>query len=111
MYHIFMPILMRDILLPVIISTIYWLALYNGVLFLNLFVFVVLSIVYVYYCKWVNANYEYMFSEESPDVKLKEMNGISRRIITTIWVSHFAFFFFGGISLGVSVPFIIYFNL
>ena len=108
---IFMPILMRDILLPVLISTIYWLALYNGVLFLNLFVFVVLSIVYVYYCKWVNANYEHMFSKESVDEKLKDMNGFSRRIITGIGVSHFAFFFFGGISLGVSVPFIIYFNL
>ena len=108
---IFMPILMRDILLPVLISTIYWLALYNGVLFLNLFVFVVLSIVYVYYCKWVNANYEHMFSKGSVDEKLKDMNGFSRRIITGIWVSHFAFFFFGGISLGVSVPFIIYFNL
>ena len=108
---IFMPILMRDILLPVLISTVYWLALYNGVLFLNLFVFVVLSIVYVYYCKWVNANYEHMFSKESVDEKLKDMNGFSRRIITGILVSHFAFFFFGGISLGVSVPFIIYFNL
>ena len=108
---IFMPILMRDILLPVLISTIYWLALYIGVLFLNLFVFVVLSIVYVYYCKWVNANYEHMFSKESVDEKLKDMNGFSRRIITGIWLSHFAFFFFGGISLGVSVPFIIYFNL
>ena len=108
---IFMPILMRDILLPVLISTIYWLALYNGVLFLNLFVFVVLSIVYVYYCKWVNANYEQMFSKESVDEKLNDLNGFSRRIITGIWVSHFAFFFFGGISLGVSVPFIIYFNL
>jgi hypothetical protein len=51
-----------------------------------------------------------MFSKESVDEKLKDMNGISRRIITGIWVSHFAFFFFGGISLGVSVPFIIYFN-
>ena len=108
---IFMPILMRDILLPVLISTIYWLALYNGVLFFNLFVFVVLSIVYVYYCKWVNSNYEHMFSKESVDEKLKDMNGLSRRIITGIWVSHFAFFFFGGISLGVAVPFIIYFNL
>ena len=102
---------MRDILLPVLISTVYWLALYNGVLFLNLFVFVVLSIVYVYYCKWVNTNYERLFSLESVDEKLKDMNGFSRRIITGIWVSHFAFFFFGGISLGVSVPFIIYFNL
>ena len=64
---IFMPILMRDILLPVLISTTYWLALYNGVLFLNLFVFVVLSIVYVYYCKWVNANYEYMSYNEAID--------------------------------------------
>lgn len=108
---IFMPILMRDILLPVLISTVYWLALYNGVLFLNLFVFVVLSIAYVYYCKWVNANYEYMFSKESVDEKLNHMSSISRKIITGIWVSHFAFFFFGGISLGVSVPFIIYFNL
>tara|TARA_B100000965_G_C19235828_1_gene602173 strand:+ start:501 stop:659 length:159 start_codon:yes stop_codon:yes gene_type:complete len=52
-----------------------------------------------------------MFREETIDEKLKDMNSLSRNLITTIWVSHFAFFFFGGISLGVSVPFMIYFSL
>jgi len=52
-----------------------------------------------------------MFREETIDEKLRDMNVILRNLITTIWVSHFAFFFFGGISLGVSVPFMIYFSL
>ena len=111
MYDNQMPIFMRDIFLPVMISGIFWLAFFYGVLLKNLFIFVIISIVYVYYCKWVNRNYEHMFREETIDEKLKDMNTISRNLITTIWVSHFAFFFFGGISLGVSVPFMIYFNL
>ena len=111
MYYILMPILMRDMILPVLISSLYWLSFYYGILLMNMFVFVIISIAYVYYCKWVNANYEYFFSKESVDEKLNHMSSISRKIITGIWVSHFAFFFFGGISLGVSVPFIIYFNL
>ncbi len=111
MYYILMPILMRDMILPVLISSLYWLSFYYDILLTNMFVFVIVSIAYVYYCKWVNANYEYMFSKESVDEKLNHMSSISRKIITGIWVSHFAFFFFGGISLGVSVPFIIYFNL
>tara|TARA_B100001057_G_scaffold147961_1_gene147912 strand:- start:3599 stop:3919 length:321 start_codon:yes stop_codon:yes gene_type:complete len=106
-----MPIFMRDIFLPVMISGIYWLAFFYGILLKNLFIFVIISIVYVYYCKWVNGNYERMFREETIDEKLKDMNAISINLITTIWVSHFAFFFFGGISLGVSVPFMIYFSL
>ena len=106
-----MPILMRDIFLPILISSIYWLTFFYGIILKNLFIFVIVSIIYVYYCKYVNANFEHMFREETIDDKLKDMNTLSRNLITTIWVSHFAFFFFGGISLGVSVPFIIYFNL
>ncbi len=102
---------MRDILLPVIISTAYWVLFYKKILFLNLFIFVIVSIVYVYYCKWVNANYEFIFGKESIDEKLKDTNALNRKFISAIWVSHFAFFFFGGISLGVSVPFILYFNI
>ncbi len=106
-----MPTLMRDIILPLLISAIYWLSFYNGIIYKNLFVFVIISIIYVYYCKWINGNYEHMFREETIDDKLKDMGTLSRNFITTIWVSHFAFFFFGGISLGVSVPFMIYFSL
>ena len=111
MYYIQMPLLMRDLLLPVLISSIFWLSLFNGLLFSNLLIFVIIAIAYVYYCKWVNANYEYMFAKESIDEKLKDMSSISKYIITAVWLSHFAFFFFGGISLGVAVPFIIYFNI
>ena len=111
MYYNYMPIFMRDILLPVLISSIFWLSFFYGILLKNLFIFIIISIIYVYYCKWVNGNYEHIFREETIDEKLKDMNALSRNLITTIWVSHFAFFFFGGISLGVSVPFIIYFNL
>ncbi len=111
MYDMQMPMMLRDILLPVIISSIYWIIFYNKLIFLNLFVFVVVSIAYVYYCKWVNSNYESIFGKESIDEKLKDTNSLSRKLISAIWVSHFAFFFFGGISLGVSVPFIIYFNI
>ena len=96
-----MPLLMRDLLLPVLISSIFWLSLFNGLLFSNLLIFVIIAISYVYYCKWVNANYEYMFAKESIDEKLKDMSSISKYIITAVWLSHFAFFFFGGISLGV----------
>tara|TARA_B100000900_G_C20509148_1_gene687216 strand:- start:885 stop:1220 length:336 start_codon:yes stop_codon:yes gene_type:complete len=110
MYDIQMPIFMRDIMLPVIISSTFWLSLLYGFLLKNLVIFVIISIIYVYYCKWVNGNYEHMFREETIDEKLKDMNSLSRNLITTIWVSHFAFFFFGGISLGVSVPFMIYFS-
>ena len=99
--------MLRDILLPVIISSIYWITFYNKLLFLNLFIFVIISIAYVYYCKWVNSNYESIFGKESIDEKLKDTNSFSRKLISAIWVSHFAFFFFGGISLGVSVPFMI----
>ena len=42
--------------------------------------------------------------EETIDQKLKNMNSLSKNFITAIWVSHFAFFFFGGIALGISVP-------
>ncbi len=106
-----MPIFMRDIFLPLLISSIFWLSFFYGIILKNLFIFVIISIIYVYYCKWVNGNFEHMFREETIDEKLRDMNAILRNLITTIWVSHFAFFFFGGISLGVSVPFMIYFSL
>jgi len=111
MYHTQMPILIKDVISPLIISTIYWLCIYTKILFLNLFIFVIVSIIYVYYCKSVNSRYELMFKEETIDQKLKNMNSLSKNFITAIWVSHFAFFFFGGIALGISVPFIIYFNI
>ena len=84
---------------------------YNGSVNANDFTIVIVSIIYVYYCKSVNSRYELMFKEETIDNKLKNMNSLSKNFITAIWVSHFAFFFFGGIALGISVPFIIYFNI
>ena len=111
MYDSPMPVFLRDILLPILISTLYWISFFNDLLFLNLFIFSIVSIIYVYYCKYVNSNFEYIFGKESVDDKLKDSSPIFRKFISAVWVSHFAFFFFGGISLGVSVPFIIYFNI
>ncbi len=103
--------LMRDILLPVVITTIYWINFINELLLSNLFVFVIVSIIYVYYCKWVNANYEMLFGKEPIEEKMKDSNSITRIFVSAIWVSHFLIFFFGGISLGIATPFIIYFSL
>ena len=70
MYDSPMPVFLRDILLPILVSTLYWISFFNDLLFLNLFIFSIVSIIYVYYCKYVNSNYEYIFGKESVDDKL-----------------------------------------
>lgn len=106
-----MPLLMRDIIFPILITSVYWINLIYGLLLSNLFMFIIISIIYVYYCKWVNANYELIFGKESIDEKLKDSSSITRYFISSVWVGHFLIFFFGAISLGVATPFIIYFSL